>query len=72
MKKRKPSIEDILGGEKANIKQKLDKKEDKSILVGNPSGGNSKSASAKKVDVTASGGKRQPQVQTTGSAGVIN
>ena len=71
LKKRKPSIEDILGGEKANIKQKMDK-EDKSILVGNPSGGNSESASAKKVDVTASGGKRQPQVQTTGSAGVIN
>lgn len=71
LKKRKPSFKDILGGGKANIKQKLDK-EDKSISVGNPSGGNSESASAKKVDVTASGGKRQPQVQTTGSTGVIN
>lgn len=71
LKKRKPSIEDILVGEKTNIKQKM-VIEDKSILVGNPSGGNSESASATKVDVTASGGKRQPQVQTTGSTGVIN
>lgn len=71
LKKRKTSFKDILGRGKSDIKQKM-VIEDKSILVGNPSGGNSESASARKVDVTASGGKRQPQVQTTGSTGVIN
>ena len=69
LKKRKPSIKDILDGEKPKIKEKLDKG-DKSIPVGNPSGDNKENASAGNKNVTASGGDRQPIV--TEQSGVIN